>query len=94
MMPKVLRVDRGGAPGEGVTVNERQIIASLEDSGAEAAQQKKTLKAASEYLEESYILNLPLSPALRRALEAFARRPTTTAPLAAQARRLVKRYAA
>ena len=75
-----------------MSAEEKDAIARLLDPKASTAKQKATLKWIAEYLEESYILNLPTSKAVIQALESFSKQSKVDTALKARAKNLIIKY--
>lgn len=75
-----------------MSAEENDAIARLIDPQASTAQQKTTLKWLAEYLEESYILNLPPSKKVMQTLENFSKRSNVETSLQTRAKGLIKKY--
>lgn len=86
---------RGRTVGCGATMsaNETRMIDRLLGANAGESAQRQALGEISDYLEESYILNLPPSKTLLEGLNRFAKSAEAPAALQAKARKLVKKYA-
>jgi|TARA_B110000438_G_scaffold280103_1_gene305057 hypothetical protein len=75
-----------------MSTHEKKWIADLQSKGATTAAQKDALAKIGDYMEESFILNLPPSQALLKGLKAFAKKPKTATALKSEANRLIKAY--
>ena len=71
---------------------EQELIDSLRGAAHSGPRAKVALTRAAEYLEESYILNLPPSRPLLTALDGLAKNAATPAPLRTRAQALIKQY--
>ncbi|PXA05066.1 hypothetical protein DDZ13_03620 [Coraliomargarita sinensis] len=71
---------------------ENSAIERLLDPDTSTEKRKATLKWLAEYLEESYILNLPTSKEVMQALESFSKRTKADPALKARAKNLIKKY--
>ncbi|WP_269527042.1 hypothetical protein [Coraliomargarita parva] len=70
----------------------KDIIDRLLDTGGTEATQKAALKRAGELLEEHYILNLPPSTDILKALAKYSKSSRAPSSLARRAARLHKDY--
>lgn len=75
-----------------MSTEENDAITRLLDPEANAAQQKAALKWLADYMEESYILNLPLSITMMQGLETFSKRNKVEVVLKERAKKLIKKY--
>jgi len=76
-----------------MSANETRMIDRLLDANPGESAQRQALGEISDYLEESYILNLAPPKTLLRGLQRFAKSAEAPAALKAKARKLVKKYA-
>lgn len=72
--------------------NESDTIEKLLAPTSSEAQQRAALKRLSELLEETYILNLPPSKQILKALETYSKRSKAPATSAKKAAKLHKQY--
>lgn len=75
-----------------MSADEQDAIDRLLAADATAAKQRAVLKWFAEYLEEGYILNLPPSKAIVRALDTFSKKAKVDAALKTRAKNLIKKY--
>ena len=71
---------------------EKEAVNRLLDPNADAAQQKAALQWLADYMEESYILNLPISKMLGQGLESFSTKSKVDPSLKKRAKQLIKKY--
>jgi hypothetical protein len=76
----------------GMSTEEQDQINSLLDAGATTSQQKAALKWLADYMEESYILNLPISKPVIQGLGSFSKRSKVDATLKGRAEKLIQKY--
>jgi hypothetical protein len=72
--------------------NEASLIKKLHSPESDDTRQKAALAQIGDWLEETYILNLPPSPALLKALNTYAQSTKTSLTLKAKAKKLIKKY--
>lgn len=75
-----------------MNAEEDQQIKQLLATKTPLAEQKRALAWLADYCEQSYILNLPPSPATLAALERYSKRRQADALLKRRAAQLVKQY--
>ena len=71
---------------------ETELIRKLLDSSLSPSKRSAALKVLSEYLEETYILDLPISKEVLAALSKIAKKAGEDAGLRKTATRLLKKY--
>ena len=72
--------------------HEKKWIQTLLSKETPTLSHKKTLAKIPDYMEESYILNLPPSPILIEGLKAYTRQQTLQTSDKNAAKRLLKTY--
>lgn len=76
----------------GMSKQEKQWLDALLSSESSESEQTKLLAKIGDYMEESYILNLPLSKPLQNGLGAYAGNARNTPANKHKAKRLLKAY--
>ena len=71
---------------------EQEQLDRLLDAKASTAEQKTALAWLADYMEESYILNLPISKSVTQALVTFSKRRKVDTVLIERSKRLLKKY--
>lgn len=75
-----------------MSMHEKKWAATLQAKETSEAAQKEVLVKIGDYMEESFILNLPPSQTLLKGLKAYAKDPKKAAPKKSEAKRLIKAY--